>query len=252
MIRKLWNRDKWLLTPQIEHARLAGLIAASWNYSGDKPSDEVIQSIRRHDDGWKEADETPLVNAAGAPMNFDEGELARSTGIWSRSSQLLADEGKLVGAALVASHFLYFAENTVDLSKASARAAVAAGKFIAQQRALVQKAKSASSTISDSEFQKHLRLLQVCDAISILLCGDFIGEHQLVDVPYLDGSTTLNLSRKSDNLTLTLSPLPFKKNLRDHVNCFIVPRRIYETSEELQSTLKSTRASNNEVHLGGS
>lgn len=250
MIRKLWNRDKWLLTPQVEHARLAGLFAAMWNYAGDKAPDEVLQAVRRHDDGWKEADDKPLVNGAGAPMNFDENDLARSTDIWSRSSQILLDEGKPYAAALVASHFLHFAENTVDLSKASVRATVAAGKFIAQQRAVVQKTRSTNS-FDEAEFHKHLRLLQVCDTLSILLCSDFIGEHKLNDVPYLDGPTSLNISRKSDNLTLTLSPLPFKKNLRDHVNSFMVPRKLYETNDELQATVQSTKPTNNEVHLGG-
>lgn len=248
MIRKLWNRDKWLLTPQVEHARLAGLIAASWSFPKDKPQDEVFQAVRRHDDGWKYADEKPLVNAAGAPMNFDEGDLGRATEIWSRSSQLLLADGKPYGAALVASHFLYFAENTVDLSRASVRGAVAAGKFIAQQRALVHKGKHGAD---DAKFHQHLRLLQVCDTISILLCSDFIGEHRIDDVPYLGGGTSLNLSRKSDSLTLTLSPLPFKKNLRDHVNSYMVPRKVYNSDEELQATVHATKLSSNEVHLGG-
>jgi hypothetical protein len=247
MIRKVWNRDKWLLTPQVEHARLSGLIAASWNFPGEKPSDEVIQAIRRHDDGWKEADEKPLVNGAGAPMNFDEGDLGRSTEIWSRSARLLADDGKAYGAALVASHFLHFAENVVDLSKASVKSTIAAGKFIAEQRGVVQKGRGSD----EEEFAQHLRFLQVCDAISIMLCSDFIGEHKLEDVPYLGETRSLTVSRKSDNLTLTLSPLPFKKNLRDHVNSYMVPRHIYESHEDLQGTIRGMKPTNNEVHLGG-
>lgn len=260
MIRKLWNRDKWMLTPQVEHARLAALFAASWNFAGEKPGDDVFQAIRRHDDGWKEADEKPLVNPSGAPMNFDEGDLARATEIWSRSSQLLMDEGKAYSAALVASHFLHFAENDVDLGKASVRSAIAAGKFIASQRGLVQKGQAAAATAvkdedakdspNSSAFAQHLRLLQVCDTLSILLCSDFIGEHEIVDVPYLENGSTLTVSRKTDNLTLTIVPLPFKKNLRDHVNSYVIPRKVYESNEDLQGEVHGTKLSNNEVHLG--
>jgi hypothetical protein len=162
----------------------------------------------------------------------------------------MLDEGKPYGASLVAGHFLHFAEDVIDLAKCSVKSAVAAGSFIAKQRINVAKARAAAGN-NEQAFHNNLRLLQVCDTLSILLCSDFIGEHKIEDVPFLEAGNTLNVSRKSDNLTLTLSPLPFKKNLRDHVNSYVIPRKIYSSDEELQSTVHGTKASNNEVHLGG-
>lgn len=245
-----------MLTPQPEHARLASLMATSWNYPGEKPGDDVIQAIRRHDDGWKQAEETLPVTPAGAPANFDELELGMTGDIWVRSASILETEGRYYSAILVAEHFLWMAEHLIDMAKISARAAVALGSLIARERAVVQRSRLAmenhqSSVFPDQErFRRDLRLLQVCDTLSILLCSDFIGEQVITDVPYLNGVDQITVSRKSESLSLTLSPLPFKKNLRDHVNAYLVPKKVYDSPDELQAVLKSTKASHNEVHLG--
>lgn len=257
MIRKLWNRDKWMLTPQSEHARVAGLLAAMWNFPGEKATEEVFLAIRRHDDGWKAFEENMRVSPVGAPMNFTELDPTHATEIWSRSSEMLAKDSHNYAAALVASHFLFFAEHAADLSRLSVRASVALGKFIGQQRYLVEQCHKnarpgdeAAAGQYDQQFQNDLRFLKVCDALSIYLCSDQNGQIELLDVPYLSEGDRLTVSRKGDNLALTVSPLPFKKNLRDHVSAYIVPRKEYDSDEELQNTLKSSKLVTNEIHMG--
>jgi len=254
MIRKVWDRDNWMLTPQPEHARLSSLIATMWNWAGEKVGDEVIQAIRRHDDGWKETEESLPVNAAGAPSDFTEMPAAVSTETWLRSSTLLEKEGKHYAAMLVGAHFLYFAEDAAQLAKLSPRAAIAFGKFIGQQRAIQDRCRAkleeSGALPSDEKFATDLRFLQVCDTLSILLCSDFTGEHVIENVPYLEGADTLTITRKSQNLTLTCAPLPFKKNLRDHVNAYLLSRKVYESAEDLKATLQATKVAHNEVHIG--
>lgn len=255
MIRKTWNKDKWLLTPQVEHARLSAIMAASWKYPGEKPADEVIKAIMHHDDGWKDHDGEPTVKLNGEPRDFMEMKFSDSARIFNKSIDLRKDSGHLYGAALVTGHFIMLAE-TADLTNSSTQDAIAAGQFIAQQRdtlaALKAEISSAAQDDKDplAEFATHQRFLRVCDYLSLLLCGNFTGEMVLEDVPYLEKGNSLRVVRSSNNLSLSLDPLPFKKNLRDHLTSWIVPNIPYESTEELFMAMEEVKTTTNEVHIG--
>lgn len=254
MIRKTWNTDKWLLTAQAEHARLSAIMAASWKFPGDKPDDQVFKAIMGHDDGWKEHDALPQVKPNGDPRDFMEMKLSDSVAIFEKSIQSRLDTGHLYGAALVMGHFIRLTE-TADLGRASTADAIAAGQFIARQR---DKLKDLKEQIAAAEngakllenFDQDLRFLRVVDYLSLLLCGDFFGQMTIEDVPYLEKGNTLRVSRANSKLALTLSPLPFKKNLRDHLSSWILPIMPYDSSEELAAGLAEVKTTTNEVHLG--
>jgi len=254
MIRKTWNADKWLLTAQPEHARLSAILASGWKFPGAKPHEEVVKAIMSHDDGWKEHDAAPQIKPNGDPRDFMEMKLADSTDIFMKSIEARIDSGQLYGAALVCGHFLALAMNA-DLARASTADAIAAGRFIARQRqqltALKALAAENETTAAALEnFDTDLRFLQVCDYISLKLCGDFTGEETITNVPYLEKGDSLKISRTSNSLALSLSPLPFKKNLRDHLTSWIVPNMPYESTEELQAAMAEVKTTVNEVHLG--
>ncbi len=254
MIRKTWNEDKWLLTAQTEHARLSALMAASWKFLGDKPPDQVFKAIMNHDNGWKEMDAAPQVKANGDPRDFMEMKFSDVTEIHEKSIQLCRDAGHLYGAALVAGHFVSLAE-TADLSRAAIKDAIAAGQFIARGRRLLSSIKAEAAAEENGEkllenYETDLRFLRTCDYLSLLLCTDFTGEEILTDVPYLEDGDTLIVSRSNSKLALTLDPLPFKKNLRDHLTSWIIPVMPYDSSEELQTALQEVKPTTNEVHLG--
>lgn len=272
MIRKSWDEDKWLLTPQMEHARLAGLIAASWNFPHEKPHEEVILAISRHDDGWNDADKKPSVSPAGCPMSFDECDPLQAMNYWAASSRALFDERKYYAARLVAGHF-YHRACCIDLAKFSPRAAVTVGKFMGEEANLMKRAEKQSAFLRTLEkaaiteddlmqegstwkfsrrenYDTDLRFLQVCDQISLLLLTDFIGDFEINDVPYLPDADQLVVSRYEERVQLSVNPLPFKKNLRHTINVRIVPRKIYESSEELQGLYDLTKPTEVEVHIG--
>ena len=271
MIRKSWDKDKWLLTAQAEHARVAGLIAALWNFNGEKPSGEALYAIAHHDDGWKPYDEAPTANAAGAPRNFDELDPKEYLPLWTQSVAFLTAEKKHYAAGLVAGHFAALARSA-DLARLGPRLVIAIGNFIGEQKSVINRATNPvmslserSITVGDTEalkagasrplataafYERDLRFLQVCDLLSLLLCMDFAGDTEITSVPFLRAPGTIKVSRHTEKLSLTLDPLPFKKNLRDNLACVIIPRRIYETNEELQSVIKSTKPVTTEVHLG--
>lgn len=254
MIRKTWNDDKWLLTAQAEHARLSGIMAASWKFPGSKPPDQVFKAIMGHDDGWKDTDAIPPVKPNGDPRDFMEMDFADSAAIFEKSITACLDAGYVYGAALVAGHFVSLAE-TADLGRASVQDAIAAGQFIARGRGRLAELKSKVAEEEDGaklleSYEIDLRFLRVCDYLSLLLCSDFTGEEVLVDVPYLEKGDTLKVVRKNSKLALTLDPLPFKKNLRDHLTSWIVPVMPYDSPEELEMALQEMKPTTNEVHLG--
>src|SRR5687768_17123009 len=105
MIRKTWNTDKWLLTSQSEHARVAAIMAASWAFPGEKPNDEVFKAVMGHDDGWKVADALPMVKLNGDPRSFHEVKIGDAITIFDRCIEIRKESGLLYAAALVTGHF---------------------------------------------------------------------------------------------------------------------------------------------------
>lgn len=254
MIRKTWNSDKWLLTSQPEHARLAAIIGSAWNFPDGKPCDEVFKALISHDDGWKEADAIPSIKANGDPLSFHETHLVDAVPIYDRSIASKKESGQLYATALITGHFLCLAESA-DLGRASIQDAIISGQFLARQRQHLSQLKE---EISKDEaglkqlenFDKDLRFLQVCDYISLLLCTDFTGEETIENIPYLANGTIIKVSRKNSSLALLLDPLPFKKNVRDHLTSWIVPFIPYESSKELLAAMEEVKTVVNEVHLG--
>lgn len=263
MIRKLWDKDRWFLTPQTEHARIAGLMAAAWNYGPDKPGDQVSLAISRHDDGWKEHDETPVLNESGFPRSFDEIPPEAGIPMWTRSVEVLMDEQKYYAAHLVATHFTAIARR--NDSTLPSRSLVALGNFIGRMNFLTRKCKEAIANGHGTQEQKggtgkvvrenydtDTRFLQVCDLLSLLLVTDFSGQMEIENVPYLDGTDKLTVARNSDKFSLTISPLPFKKNLRDHVSAVILKHKACEDEDSFRSAYSGTKPTITEFHIGAS
>ena len=276
MIRKTWQPDKWLLISQVEHARVAGLMAASWNFPGRKPHRDVIHAIAQHEAGWREFDESPSINAAGDPLDHCEATPDIVAPLWTASTRRLEGEDKQYGARVVGAYYTRMARENQNLARLSTRAVVALGRFIgaetvALQRFLAAAARNgtmneASTMFEDSpaappepdepvdplaNLADDLRLLQVCDTLSLLLCSDFSGEAVIRDVPYLAEGDTLTVTRSGDGkMAMTISPLPFRKNLRDHVTGVAVPRRVYASPDELREQHAASKPQTVEWHIG--
>jgi hypothetical protein len=102
--------DELLLIKQVLiHAALAERIIAAWRRD-DFPSlprhDEILVAARRHDDGWIDEDEAPLVNAqTGALLDYVNAPDDIRRGIWPRGVERLSASPYV--AALVAQHALH-------------------------------------------------------------------------------------------------------------------------------------------------
>jgi hypothetical protein len=96
----------WLIMTQPDHAALAGHLMQAWRADGfpDRPTRaRVLRALREHDDGWRETDAAPLIDAEGNPCDYIHVPLALRQGIWPRTVDALAAGDPYV-AALVAQH----------------------------------------------------------------------------------------------------------------------------------------------------
>jgi hypothetical protein len=96
----------WLVMTQPDHAALAGDLMEAWRADGlpDRPTRaRVLRALREHDDGWRETDAAPLVDAEGNPYDYMKIPLPIRQGIWPRTVDRLAADDAYV-AALVAQH----------------------------------------------------------------------------------------------------------------------------------------------------
>jgi Protein of unknown function (DUF3891) len=88
MIRREHGRD-WLLISQVDHARLAGVLAGAWNLGGGRMAalrDDLLQAVRQHDEGWAAWEASPTIDPeTGRPRDFTEMPMAVASEIWNRS-----------------------------------------------------------------------------------------------------------------------------------------------------------------------
>ena len=100
--------DDWLLISQVEHARLAGEIAAAWGNSAVPalPHPEwLISAVRDHDEGWRAWELAPRIDpSTGRPRDFTEMPIGDSLVIWRTSIERAVEMSDLGGFA-VAGHF---------------------------------------------------------------------------------------------------------------------------------------------------
>jgi hypothetical protein len=252
-----------MLVAQTEHARLSGVMAAAWRFAGARPHSEVIRAIAQHDDGWEEVDAAPRINGRGEPRSFMEMPHGEHYAIWARSVELVAQRGLLYGACVVGQYFVNRARHDTKLARLSPRDAVALGNFIATHERKIARWRAelanragdnggehssfATDTATPSlldlpvggSFEEDVALLDVCDALSILLCTDFSGTTVIDNVPYLGSVDRLTVRRPNGKFGLEIEPLPFRKNLRDHVRAIAIPAVPCTSDDELRAAIRA-------------
>jgi hypothetical protein len=100
---------QWLLISQVEHARVSGELALQWR---EEYSDDVVNAIAHHDDGWAAWEAQPKLNPElGAPFSFLEMPVPAALVIWDHSIAAAGEYGPLA-AYIVAGHFYNLLSNS--------------------------------------------------------------------------------------------------------------------------------------------
>ncbi|HEX6984505.1 MAG TPA: DUF3891 family protein, partial [Planctomycetaceae bacterium] len=85
--------DGWLLISQVDHARLAGDLAAAWGndrVAGLPLAEWLVPAVRDHDEGWRIWEAAPTVTEEGRPRQFTEMPAAEAAAIWAVSIDVCA------------------------------------------------------------------------------------------------------------------------------------------------------------------
>lgn len=97
------------LITQPDHAALAERIMTAWRagaFSERPGRDTILLAVREHDNGWREPDASPIVDAdTGAILDFMTAPGAVRRAIWPRGVERLAKQPW--AAALVAQHAMH-------------------------------------------------------------------------------------------------------------------------------------------------
>lgn len=171
MIRRNLTLDDgtqfWLLISQVAHARISGELTSAWQ---EPFTDEVIDAVTRHDDGWAKWEAAPQLDIKrGRPLSFTEMVVADAIVIWDDSIDAGRRIGRLAGA-LVAGHFIGLARGSEHAAQSPAREwlqrrAADRENWLAQWR-------NESLSNSDALADSGQRMLLTADLLSLWLCMD--------------------------------------------------------------------------------
>lgn len=157
----------WLLISQVEHARLSGEITRAWR---EPFSQEVVDAIVHHDDGWSEWEAAPQLDVArGRPLSFVEMPIAEALQIWNRSIGDAHRIGLLAGA-IVAGHFLGLASGS-DQAKKPLVAHWSRGWNIFRLAWMAEWENQADAN-TPRVFERAQQMLLAADLLSLWLCMD--------------------------------------------------------------------------------
>jgi len=241
MIRREKN-DGWILIAQHDHAELSRQIMTHWGngeFAKPKPYDEVLFAVREHDLGWKEWDSLPKINPEnGFPANFTEMNYLDQCDIWSRCYKSHSDNHPYA-SALIALHFSKFNSSNLrkDPDNEQAKSLQEEMKLFISKRLDIDVSNGNLEKIPD-EVKTNLKLLQIGDIISLVLCHGW-RSIEITEVPfnYYGSQTTLKMESE-DGLNYTIAPYPFhQSNLKFNINGKKLDKKTFSDDEELRERL---------------
>ncbi len=191
MIRREEPEATWLIS-QGAHATIAGQIAAHWVGQGGmvvSPREELLLAANFHDAGWVEADQRPRITGGGLPRNFTEMDLDQHFEIWQASIDRVFAHNRYA-ALLTSMHCtalydmrLRFLDDP-EPDRERIRAFISTwGTWQSELVAKLHDHPRYGAEVQTDQLATNVRLLQVWDYLSLMLCMSAVHEQVLDDVP---------------------------------------------------------------------
>ena len=265
-----YNESHVLLVLQIDHSRIAGLLAAHWgNHEFAKPSPyaSMVLAAQEHDSGWWDWEIKPTVNEQGYPSDYIGSIKHLGQGVWLNFyrhgiARLAAQD--LYAAYEVSMHgeglltrgmglLPYMPDYTGDS---------AVQEFIAEQKELragwlqkLQKNDELQEVASDTHLWTNFKLMEVFDQFAQFVCNRYPFNSQArkngptnklsnVPVPVAPGKPDVTLTVDVQNETQAIvHPFPFDMSpLLVSFQGRLLPNRPYSDQEEfLQEFYRAER-----------
>jgi hypothetical protein len=159
--------EHWLLISQVAHAQLSGELVANWR---EPFSDDVVNAIAHHDDGWAAWEAEPKLNPElGAPYSFLEMPVPAALVIWDHSIAAAGKFGPLA-AYIVAGHFYNLLNSSENANDPLAVAWLAAKRKL--RTTWLDEWVRADPAHSLEYARQAQQLLLIADLFSLWLCCD--------------------------------------------------------------------------------
>lgn len=179
----------WLLIAQPDHAVLAGDLAARIQFPDVPPlSQEELQGISLHDEGWRELDRGAQVKD-GRPLSFLDFAPSDFLNAWNGSIECAERAGPLAGL-MVSEHFCRLAKVSLETrgEDPSLR------KFL-QTESERQERLARLQPLSAAEIAIRVDVLQFCDLLSLYLC---CGSSAAIEFPQKSNGSQIRLRREGE------------------------------------------------------
>jgi hypothetical protein len=248
MIRRRDN-DRVVIT-QTAHSWLAGQFALHWgNDQFRMPglTDEVKLAAANHDNGWFDWEKAPLIGPDGRPLDFIEMPVETHLALWRRGLATLEEQSHYA-ALLVSKHARFLVEGRLRNNPGTEAEAAQLSAFSQAQSQWEAAAADKLQSIAYYEtgcqphiLEANLRLLQIFDWLSLLLCMKEVAESTIVDVPGQSANHRLEIRlRPLGPCRFTIDPWPFGgEKFEMIVQARELPTAIFDTDEAFQAAWQS-------------
>ena len=236
------GRQGLVLLSQVEHARIAGEIAAAWggpHVEPIVPRAEIVDAVFHHDDGWSEWERHPDVDPiTGNPYAFTDMPGNVKFAIWRKSIAAALALGPLP-AAVVARHFIGLERGTNRWQETGGYTDSDAREFIECYTALadqwIDQWSRESPSNTESIARRGREWLQWFDVLSLWLCMSERRVPQRFDAPST-GAITMQpqATITSSSACIVVDPWPFQRQaIRLKIEGQHVHRRRYRDAADL-------------------
>ena len=245
--------SSWQLVEQVDHAALAGHLAAVWGagpFASASPS--LIRAAYRHDDGWALWDRHPLLNVDGSPLSFLQVPVPPLLRAYQACADAVADEDPHAGL-LVSLHISGLRRGRYGHGPGAGRQALPAvdanedpriTRFVADEEGRQATLRKILRLPREQEAHEYA-LLQLFDILSLHLClSDLdVGQERVFDrVATVAGAadTSLDLIQHGP-CRIRVEPWPFgQRPLRLPLRCRQLPCERFTDVEALRAAWART------------
>jgi Protein of unknown function (DUF3891) len=258
-----YNESHVLLILQIDHSRIAGLLAAHWGneeFAKPSPYASMVLAAQEHDSGWWDWEIKPTVNHEGYPSDYIGSIKHLGQGVWlnlyRHGIERLAAQDSYA-AYQVSMHGEGLLTRGMGLlpSMPDYTGDAAVQEFIAEQRKLraglladLRKEASLQEATGDPKLWTNFKLMEVFDQFAQFVCNRYPFNSQArkngptntlanVPVPVSPGkpdvTLTVDVQNESDAV---VRPFPFDVSpLNLSFEGRLVPNRRYSNQEDFLS-----------------
>jgi Protein of unknown function (DUF3891) len=183
-----YDDSRILLILQIDHSRVAGLLAAHWgndHFARPQPYTSMVLAAQEHDSGWWDWEIKPSVNEQGYPSDYIGSIRHLGQGVWldlyRRAIERIAARD-LYAAYFVSMHGEALLTKGMGLlpSMPDYTGDAAVQEFIAEQKGLragwlptLQKNQALAAVTSDKHLWTNFNLMEVFDQFAQFVCNRY-------------------------------------------------------------------------------